>query len=85
MKPEVGDRVRLTAPLLWGGSKPGVADPCSPPVGSEGVVTWVNTWTDQFTQQFSVKWDDGVHGPPHLLGSDPYELLPDGGGQVLCW
>lgn len=65
----------MTGPLLWGESRPGDLDPSSPPVGTEGTVTWVSTWTDFLTQQFSVEWDNGVHGPPAILGSDPYEII----------
>jgi hypothetical protein len=75
MRPNVGDRIKTTAPLMFGHSKPGELDPCSPPVGSQGTVTWVNDWKDWLTEQFSVDWDEGVDGPGMLLGNDPYQVL----------
>lgn len=74
MKPAVGDRIRITGPLMYGGSKPGELDPNAPPIGAEGTVTHVNTWTNHLTQQFDVDWDSGSY-VRMLLGEDPYMII----------
>jgi hypothetical protein len=79
MKPQVGDRIRTTGPLMFGPSRPGELDPCSPPVGSTGTVDWVNDdWRDgdyyKLFRQFGVKWDTGIDGPGMLVDSDPFEI-----------
>lgn len=73
VKPEVGDRIRVTGPVMFGGSRPGELDPCAPPVGAQGTVNWVNTWEGFLTRQFRVTWDNGLY-VRMLLGEDPYEI-----------
>lgn len=64
---QVGDRVRLTAPIPDDYPPPGL------PSGLEGSVVWVGQWTDELTRQLGVKWDNGRS--LNLLGGDPFEVL----------
>lgn len=48
---KVGDRVRLTGPML--------NDPDPISVGDEGTVDWVGDWQTELTQQVGVRWDSG--------------------------
>lgn len=66
LKPQVGDRVRIT------GVMPNEPNPV--PVGAVGTVAWVNTWTNPLTEQFSVDWDDAKSNI-YLLGGDPWEVV----------
>lgn len=75
MRPEVGDRIRITGLVMYGGSKPGELDPNAPPIGAEGTVTDVNTWTHDFAQQFGVEWDAPGRYVRILLGGDPYVIV----------
>ena len=53
VKPQQGDRVRLTAPMADNYPPPGL------PAGLEGTVTWVGQWTADYTRQVGVEWDNG--------------------------
>jgi hypothetical protein len=72
VKPNVDDRVRLTAPMrnqAW--SKIPEEDL---PVGSEGIVTCVGQWLDEWTQWIGVDWDNG--SMLNLLAHrDSYEVI----------
>jgi hypothetical protein len=50
---QVGDRVRLTAPVPDDYPPPGL------PAGLEGTVDWVGQWTDELTRQIGVRWENG--------------------------
>lgn len=68
---QVGDRIRLTAPLL---------NPDSPdipvediPVGTEGTILNINLTGRQEFQQIGVQWDNG--STLSLLPGDSYVVL----------
>lgn len=64
MKPQVGDRVRITGIL---------DDPDPLPIGAEGTVTWLGQWTTELTQQVGVAWDNGSR--LIMLPHDPYIVI----------
>jgi len=61
--PDVGDRVRLTAPM---------DDPYPVAVGTEGTIDWVSLGGSM--PQIGVKWDDG-RSLMLLPGIDAFEIL----------
>lgn len=63
----VGDRIRLTAPVVDHYPPPGL------PAGLEGTVTWIGQWTTEYTKQISVDWDNGRR--LLLLPCDQFEVL----------
>jgi hypothetical protein len=67
-RPNVGDRIRLTAPVV---------DVCPPPglpVDLEGTVNWVGQWVDELTRQVGVEWDNG-RKLMLLADVDRYEVI----------
>jgi len=70
MKPQVGDRVRITGIL---------DDPDPLPVGTEGTVNWLGQWTSELIQQVGVLWDNGSR--LIMLPHDPYIVVHSAGGS----
>lgn len=65
MKPNVGDRVRITGTLPH--------DPNPLPIGLEGTVDYIGQWTSDYTKQIGVAWDNGSR--LLLLHDDPFVVV----------
>jgi hypothetical protein len=65
MKPNIGDRVRITGVMR--------DDPNPRPIGAKGTVDWLGQFTDELTSQIGVAWDDGSR--LILLPDDPFEVI----------
>ena len=66
-KPQVGQRIRLTAPVRDDYPPPGL------PAGLEGTVDWVGAWTGVYSRQVGVRWDSGQR--LILLDGDRFEVV----------
>ena len=64
MKPQIGDRVRITGELN---------DPDPLPIGTEGTVSWLGQWISDLTKQVGVLWDNGSR--LIMLPHDPYIVI----------
>lgn len=71
MKPDIGNRVRITGVLP--------DDPNPLPIGTEGTVDWLGQWTSELTKQIGVKWDNGSR--LILLHTDPFAVITQQAGE----